>query len=54
MIAKAAVGVDISLRQEKKKERVLSYVDKEAPWHKDILSKIDLSGMPFVTIRMKR
>lgn len=47
VIAKEAVGTDITLRQEKKKERVQTYVDEEAPWHKDILSKIDLSGMPY-------
>jgi len=46
VIAKDAVGADITLRQEKKKERVQSYVDEEAPWHKAILEKIDLSGMP--------
>jgi hypothetical protein len=47
VIAKEAVGTDITLRQEKKKERVRAYVDEEAPWHKDILSKIDLSGLPY-------
>jgi hypothetical protein len=46
-IAKDAVGADITSRKEKKKERVQSYVDHEAPWHKDILNKIDLSGMPY-------
>lgn len=46
-IAKNAVGADITFRQEKKKERVKSYVDEEAPWHKAILEKIDLSGMPY-------
>lgn len=46
-IAKESVGTDIILRQEKKKERVQSYVDEEAPWHKEILSTIDLSGMPY-------
>lgn len=45
-IAKEAVGTDVILRQEKKKERVQSYVDEEAPWHKAMLEKIDLSGMP--------
>ena len=45
-IAKEAVGADIRGRQEKKRERVQSYVDGEAPWHKYILEKIDLSGMP--------
>ncbi|MEX2117273.1 MAG: ATP-binding protein [Bacteroidota bacterium] len=46
-IAKEAVGADITLRQEKKREHVQSYVDEEAPWHKAILDKIDLSGMPY-------
>uniref|UniRef100_UPI004055CCC0 ATP-binding protein n=1 Tax=Candidatus Electronema sp. TaxID=2698783 RepID=UPI004055CCC0 len=46
-IAKEAVGSDIISRQEKKKEKVYSYVDNEAPWHKNILETIDLSGMPY-------
>ncbi len=45
-IAKEAVGVDILSRQEKKKEIVHSYVDNEAPWHKETLKSIDLSTMP--------
>jgi hypothetical protein len=46
-IAKEAMGADITLRQEKKKEHVQAYVDEEAPWHKTILENIDLSGMPY-------
>ena len=46
-IAKEAMGTDITRRQEKKKERVQSYVDEEAPWHKTMLEKIDLSGLPY-------
>ncbi len=46
-IAREAMGADITFRQEKKKERVQSYVDEEAPWHKAILEKIDLSGVPY-------
>ena len=46
-IAREAVGSDITLRQEKKRERVQSYVDNEAPWHKDVVSKMDLSEMPY-------
>ena len=46
-IAKEAMGTDIIRRQEKKKERVQSYVDEEAPWHKTMLEKIDLSGLPY-------
>ena len=46
-IASQAMGAGISSRQEKKRVRVQRYVDEEAPWHKDILRKIDLSGMPY-------
>lgn len=46
IIARDAVGADITLRQEKKRVRFQAYVDEEAPWHKDILGKIDLSEMP--------
>lgn len=46
-IAKEAMGTDVVVRQEKKRERVQSYVDDEAPWHKHILDKIDLSEMPY-------
>ena len=46
-IAKEAMGTDVRGRQEKKKERVQSYVDDEAPWHRTILAKVDLSDMPF-------
>lgn len=47
VIACDAVVSKIKLRQEKKRERVQSYVDEEAPWHKNILSKVDLSEMPY-------
>ena len=45
-IAKGAVGTDVVGRQEKKRERVQTYVEEEAPWHRVLLEKIDLSGMP--------
>ena len=46
-ISKDAVGSDIAVRQEKKRERVQSYVDDVAPWHKGMLDKIDLTVMPY-------
>jgi hypothetical protein len=46
-IAKDAVGAEITTRQEKKKERVHSYVEEEAPWHKSIVDKVDLSTLPY-------
>ncbi|MDD2800428.1 MAG: ATP-binding protein [Methylococcales bacterium] len=47
VLAKAATGSDIAVRQEKKKARVQSYVDDEAPWHKSMLDKIDLTAMSY-------
>lgn len=47
MIAKESLGAEITLRQEKKKERVRSYVDAEAPWHKEIINQIDLSAIAY-------
>lgn len=46
-IARDAVGSGITLRQEKKRNHVLSYVDNYAPWHKTIFSKINLSELPY-------
>ncbi|MBS1854362.1 MAG: sensor histidine kinase [Acidobacteria bacterium] len=46
MIAKEAMGTDIVGRQQKKKERVHTYVADEAPWHRVLLDKLDLSRMP--------
>lgn len=46
LIAREAMGTDITFRQQRKKERVQTYVDEEAPWHKTILEKLDLSSMP--------
>ncbi|OGJ46757.1 ATPase [Candidatus Peregrinibacteria bacterium RIFOXYA2_FULL_33_7] len=46
-ITMEAVGYDITLRQEKKRDCVRSYVDEHAPWHREILENIDLSNMPY-------
>jgi len=46
-IAREAIGEEIRFRQQRKKERVQAYVDEEAPWHKSIVAKIDLSSMPY-------
>ena len=45
-VAKEAVGQVVLGRQEKRRERVRSYVEEEAPWHRALLEKIDLSRMP--------
>jgi hypothetical protein len=46
-IAKSSVGDEIRSRQEKKKTRVHAYVDEEAPWHRTVLDKIDLTTLPY-------
>jgi hypothetical protein len=46
-VAKDALGDDITVRQQKKKDRVQSYVDDNAPWHKSLLSSVDLTNMPY-------
>jgi len=42
-----AIGENITFRQEKKAERVRSYVEQKAPWHKTTLSSADLSGLSY-------
>lgn len=46
-IAKEAIGEDITVRQERKKERVHSYVEESAPWHRETLEDLDLTAMPY-------
>ena len=46
-LAKEAVGSEITARQEKKRDRVHDYVEEEAPWHKNMLSNLDLSSLPY-------
>lgn len=47
IIAHNAMGEEIKFRQQRKIERVQTYVDEEAPWHKAILENIDLRSMPY-------
>ncbi len=44
-IAASAVESTMKTRQAKKEERVQSYVDNEAPWYKENLAKVDISGL---------
>ncbi|AIE75721.1 MULTISPECIES: ATP-binding protein [unclassified Synechocystis] len=59
-LTKKSVIDEISVRQEKKKERIISYVEEEAPWHKKLVSSIDLSSFPFnpsneeIEVRLQR
>ena len=46
-ITQEAVGDEIKARKDKKRERVETYIDEVAPWHKSILKDIDLSDLPY-------
>ena len=46
-ISKSAIGNEITTRQEKKKIKIQTYVDHEAPWHKSILKTLDLSSLNY-------
>ena len=46
-VARDAIGEEINLRQNKKRNIVQSYVDQEAPWYKRTLSSTDLTGLPY-------
>ena len=46
-IAEGVLGSEMVYRKEKKLERVQSYVDHEAPWHKEVLNGADLSRLPY-------
>jgi Histidine kinase-, DNA gyrase B-, and HSP90-like ATPase len=46
-LTKEAVIDDISTRIEKKKQRIQSYVEEDAPWHKNTVNDIDLSDFPY-------
>ena len=46
-IARSALSKRITVRQEKKRKQVCSYVENSAPWHRTIAEDIDLSSMPY-------
>jgi hypothetical protein len=46
LIAREALGVEITSREVRKRERIQNYVDQEAPWHKVLLNELDMKSMP--------
>ncbi|GLQ47827.1 hypothetical protein GCM10007862_28780 [Dyella lipolytica] len=46
-LTRDAIASEVTSRQEKKVAQITSYVEKEAPWHKDILKKTDLNSFPY-------
>jgi hypothetical protein len=45
-IAEGIVGHDISLRKEHKGERIRTYVETKAPWHRALSREVDFSSLP--------
>jgi len=45
-IAQRAMGGEISERQHKKAERIRSYVEQKAPWHRVLSTRVDFSKLP--------
>jgi hypothetical protein len=45
-IAKNAVASQVVSRQERKRERIQSYVEERAPWHKALLRTINMASFP--------
>jgi len=46
-IAKNALGEEIAARQQKKMDRIATYVEEQAPWHIEILRNINLENVPY-------
>jgi len=38
---------ELKSREEKKRQKVVDYVEKEAPWHKSYLQDIDMTSVPY-------
>jgi len=47
MLSSRALGDELHTRKEKKKAQVQDYVDKQSPWHKDLVEAIDLNTLPY-------
>lgn len=45
-LTKAAVADQVRSRQERKKERIHSYVEDQAPWHKTLVRDLDITSFP--------
>jgi hypothetical protein len=46
-LTRLAIASEVASRQERKAAQVATYVETEAPWHKNILPKVDLSAFPY-------
>lgn len=46
LLAKEAVAAQVMSRQERKRERVQTYVEEQAPWHKALLRSVNMADFP--------
>ncbi|MEM9446811.1 MAG: ATP-binding protein, partial [Verrucomicrobiota bacterium] len=46
-LTKNAIGQEITVRQEKKQNRVTQYIEQDAPWHRKIVEELDLSSLSY-------
>ena len=45
-VVKSLFANDVKLRFEKKKEKIYSYINNHAPWHRTYLKEFDLTNLP--------
>lgn len=45
-ITRLAVQHEVATRFERKKQRIESYVEEEAPWHKSVLTTLNIANLP--------
>ncbi|MBJ7575665.1 ATP-binding protein [Luteimonas sp. MC1828] len=46
-LTQCAISAEVLSRQQKKAAQITSYVEHEAPWHRTIIKKVDLSQFPY-------
>ncbi|MCU0925478.1 MAG: ATP-binding protein [Hydrogenophaga sp.] len=46
LLAKDAVAAQVVNRQERKRERIQTYVEERAPWHKALLRTVNITAFP--------
>lgn len=46
-LTRLAIESEVASRQERKAAQVATYVDRDAPWHRALLPKVDLTEFPY-------
>lgn len=45
-IVQTALGTEIAARKQRKHERIMEYVETQAPWHRTLGHEVDFGGLP--------